>query len=85
MPGQNSESPLSDHRGTAPWWVALALAVMFALGALIAVLIGEGRWAWVLTVSFAACFNEAFGRKAVIPQVASLFRRPTDRPPNSGE
>jgi hypothetical protein len=69
---------LSDPRGNPSRWVALFLAVLFAVGAVAAALLGQGpHVTGILACLFLAAFNVAFGRRAVIAEVMlALARRP---------
>lgn len=85
MSQQNPASRWSDPRGNPSRWVALAFAVLFGLGALGAVFIGEARGAAILACLFYACFNAAFGKRPAMALVASaLSNGRRGGPPNAG-
>lgn len=54
-------------------WVALAFAVVFAVGTLAAALVGAGYHAMaVLAFLFIACFNVSFGRPPMTAGIAAI-------------
>jgi hypothetical protein len=72
----DSGSWLSNGRGNPSRWVALVLAVLFAVAAVAAALLGQG---WHVTAIlgglFGIAFNTAFGRRPVVAQVAAELAR----------
>lgn len=78
---------MSDPRGNPSRWVALALSVLFAVGAVCAALLGEGAHVTgVLAGMFVITFNAAFGRQGTLAQIGvALARRPRRSGPNGGQ
>lgn len=78
----NSGSWLTNGRGNPSRWVALALAVLFGVGAVTAAVLGEGGDVTaVLGGMFVIAFNTAFGRQPIVAQIAAAFAR---RPRGTG-
>lgn len=83
MAGATGSSWVKDARGNPSRWLALALSVVFGVGAVAAALVGEGAHTTAaLGFLFVVAFNVAFGRRSVAAQVASsLGRHPRIRKP----
>jgi hypothetical protein len=67
---------LANGRGNPSRWVALVLAALFAVATVAAALLGQNPT--VITVlgwMFVIAFNTAFGRRAVVVQVAAALGR----------
>jgi hypothetical protein len=72
---------LTNGRGNPSRWVALVLAVLFAVATVAAALLGQDpKVIMVLGGMFVMAFNTAFGRRPVVIQVAAeLGRRTRER------
>ena len=74
MPQPNPGTWLRDPRGYPSRWVALAMALIFGVGAVAVAVLGKGYPVTaVLGVMFATCFRAAFGCRPVAVDVVRAF------------